>query len=172
MRLELINSADRTIHALKWKAFFALNPQQNPKKKETYGFNSISPAPPVQELEDFRNDFLELIKNVEFNKRSNPLQKKLKEDCKKIKQEKRVLVAADKTTNFYKMDAKDYNKLVEKSVTSEYKKTTKDKVDKITDEDRQLVTKLEIGTEYLRQLKEKLLPPSRTTRKISKTTQK
>ena len=55
-----------------------------------------------------------------------------------------MFVGADKTANFYKMEAKEYNKLVEKNVTSDYKKTTQDKVDKITEEDRQLVTKLDI----------------------------
>ena len=41
-----------------------------------------------------------------------------------IEKETRVSVGADKTSNFYKVEPKDYKELVKKNVESEYKKET------------------------------------------------
>ena len=51
---------------------------------------------------------------------------------------------ADKTTNYYKTEAKDYVRLVEKNVTKTYKKTKPKVPDMITLKDKKIVEKLEL----------------------------
>ena len=53
--------------------------------------------------------FLLNIKQV-----NNPFLNKLKEDTDRIKNEPKLLIAADKTTNFYKLEPSTYNDLLEK----------------------------------------------------------
>ena len=48
--------------------------------------------------------------------------KKLKEDTDHIKNEPKLLIAVDKTTNFYKLEPSTYNELLEKNITKSYKK--------------------------------------------------
>ena len=82
--------------------------------KETYGFKSTKNPPPVEELKDFEDDMLKMIQSVKFKQVNNPFLKKLKEDTDHIKNEPKLLIAADKTTNFYKLEPSTYNELIEK----------------------------------------------------------
>ena len=59
-----------------------------------------------------------------------------------IKQEKRALIKADKSNNFYKMESSEYKKLVEKEVQKEYRKATVKEVTAINDEHKEIVKKL------------------------------
>ena len=54
------------------------------------------------------------------------------------------MVPADKTDNFYKMDANLYNELVEKAVTKEYKTVENNIKDEINKKDSEIVTKLNL----------------------------
>lgn len=75
---------------------------------------------------------------------SNNLQKKLSKDVKEIKEEKNIFVKADKMTNYYKTEAKDYVTLVDKNVTKTYKKTNPKVPDMITLKDEKIAEKLEL----------------------------
>ena len=55
--LELINSVGVFISNLRWRCHFFLNPS-NANPKETFGFKTNEPAPPVDELKVFENDFV------------------------------------------------------------------------------------------------------------------
>ena len=81
-------------------------------------FNSTKSFPHVSELESFENKILEMIKNVQFEKVHCKFQKKISTDVKTIKNTKSMFVPADKTNNFYKMDAELYNTLLQKNVTN------------------------------------------------------
>ena len=67
--------------------------------KETFVFNTTKSLP-TSELEAFEGKMLSLIQNVQFKNHH------------KLSQEK-LLVAADKTTNFYRLDAPTYDKLID-----------------------------------------------------------
>ena len=92
------------------------------KVKETYGFKSSKNPPPVEELKDFEDDMLKMIQFVKFKQVNNPFLNKLKENTDRIKNEPKLLIAADKTTNFYKLEPSTYNDLLEKNMTKSYKK--------------------------------------------------
>ena len=51
--------------------------------------------------------------------------RKRKKDIKDIEKESKLIVAADKTTNFYKIKNEDYDELLAKNITKDYKKATR-----------------------------------------------
>ena len=52
------------------------------------------------------------------------------------------MVAADKTTNFYRLDTPSYNKLLDTAITKAYKKTTSNTTTKIISEEKKIAEKL------------------------------
>ena len=104
------------------RAWHCLNPN-NSIKKETYGFNSTNPAPHVQELKDFEN-----VKKAgsDFKPVHDNFQRKLKSDIKNIiKKDDKLLIAADKTTNHYRVDKLTHREILNKNIMKEYKKLMK-----------------------------------------------
>ena len=96
-------------------------------KKETFGFKTTS-APPnnpelKQYLKQFESELYDIVNNVKFKKyKPNHVQKKMKDDLKKMKDDSRVYVAADKTSDFYRMPSEDYKELLEKNIKKSRKK--------------------------------------------------
>ena len=62
---------------------------------------------------------------------TNSFQKNLQKDIQSIKSSNKMFVAADKTTNIYKMDVDNYRKLLRDNITSTYKKADKSLTKKI-----------------------------------------
>ncbi len=60
----------------------------------------------------------------EFNLKTirNEFQNDLSQDFTKIRTDDKLFVAADKTTNFYRLDAPTYEKLLDTAITKTYKK--------------------------------------------------
>ena len=108
----LIGKMGKFAHNLRWMVFFFLRPEARPTLKETYEFKSIAPAPGDPLLKSFEDGFSTLVKNVKFGRKSNHFLQKLKQDERKIKSEDRPLIKGDKSTNYYKMDAKNYDQLL------------------------------------------------------------
>ena len=61
-----------------------------------------------------------------------------------MKNEPELLIAADKTTNFYKLEPPIYNDLLEKNITKSYKKALPETTQAIHKENRDIATKLGI----------------------------
>ena len=127
----LINSFEKFVRNLRFKAFFFLNPDPPPQQKEFFGFKSIKPAPFVPELKPFEDDLIHLIQNVEFMPRTNQFLENLKQEKNEIEAQSKIFVPADKTTNMYLMEPKDYNSLLEKNVQKQYKKESEINVKKV-----------------------------------------
>ena len=72
----------------------------------------------MKEFEDKLADMIENIKEKDF--KSN-FQDKLKKDAIKIAKDDKLIVPADKTNNFYKLDVDKYDELLEKHITKDYK---------------------------------------------------
>jgi hypothetical protein len=62
-----------------------------------------------------------MIQNIKFKDTKCKFQKELFNDVNKINKSDMLFVPADKTTNFYKMDPKSYNDLLQKNITKTYK---------------------------------------------------
>ena len=128
---------------LEWVAKFFLEPDERPVRKETYGFRSIRAAPSAKELKSFKDDLINLAKNIEFTAHENEFQNKLKEQVKNLKNDK-VLVDADKTFNMYEMDPERYIELVDTNVQKNYKKANPNVIDATTKSHQNIVKNLEI----------------------------
>ena len=66
------------------------------------------------------------------------------EDTDRIKNEPKLRIAAEKTTNFYKVGPSTYNDLLQKSNTKSYKKAQPETTQAIHKENKDIATKLRI----------------------------
>ena len=121
----LIKKTEQFLRRMRWKAHF----------------KSTKNPPPVEELKDFGDDMLKMIKSVKFNQVNNPFLNNLKEDTEHIKNEPKLLIAADKTTNFYKLEP---STLLEKNITKSYKKALPETTQAIHKGNKDIATKLGI----------------------------
>ena len=55
-----------------------------------------------------------------------------------------MFIAADKTTNYYKVEKEKHEELLEKHITKDYKKSNKKAVDDITKADKKIATELDL----------------------------
>ena len=139
----MINSLEKFIQNLRWKVIFFLNPC-NSQKKETFGFKSTRVPDAVPELKPFEDDLIEMVKNIEFRNVNNTFQNKLKEEQEFVRNQSKVFVAADKTTNFYLIEPNEYKKHVDKNVQKEYKKAKDKNIRQINQAHKTVVRKLEL----------------------------
>ena len=58
----MISRAKKWVHNARWKAFFTLNLNKKPNKKEIYQFKSTAPAPHIIEMKVFEDRFANLVK--------------------------------------------------------------------------------------------------------------
>ena len=85
-----------------------------------------------------------MIRDIEFREYSNNFMNKLKNDLKDIENEDKMLIAADKTTNLYKISQNHHKELLMKNITKDYKKADKELPEKINKGDKDIATKLEL----------------------------
>ena len=139
----LINSVEKFIQNLRWKTLFYLKPSTK-EVKNTFGFKSTKTPPAVPELKPFEDDIIDMMKNIELNNKTNPFQQKLKTEQNNIKEEPKLIIAADKTSNFYKVEPKVYKELVSKNVQKDYKKEKAQNVQKTNKAHKNIIKKLNI----------------------------
>ena len=122
---------------MRWRAIFYLKDENEDYKKavdeielhgkeEKYGFKSSSKPRHVKEMEPFETELFGMAKGLEFREEFNEgkFQRGLKEDLKKMNELDKVIIAADKSRNFYTCDIEDYKKLRNENVTQQYKKSS------------------------------------------------
>ena len=111
--------------------------------KITFGFKSKKCPPIVQELENFENELMFMIKNIQFRKANNSFQNQPNEDIKQIKRDSKNFVPADKSRDIYKMDRETYEKLLYENITKNYKKMDKKKVIAVNTDTKKIAKDLE-----------------------------
>ena len=146
----LICALDKVIKAFRWKAKFFLKPKANQIKKENYGLNSIKSPEAIPELKNFENDLINLAQNIKYRQYENKTQKNLKNTCDKIKMEPKLIIPADKTSNFYKLDGAQYEELRSKDVQKCYKKEKIQTFIKVNKEHIKIAEKLDIEDRIFR----------------------
>ena len=90
---------------------------------EWYRLRSTICLGKVNELESFENNLIALVKNVKFRKVKKHFQKKLHQDIKKVRTSEKTMTFAGKTNNMYRLRNYQYDMLLNKSVTSTFKKS-------------------------------------------------
>lgn len=126
---KMIEKSENFVRRIRWKHFFIQNPNVV-QHKQTYGFKTTVTPPQSKELKNFEDDLFNMIRNIQFRATSNEFQNNLKKDVKTILSSDKVFVNADKSRNIYKMDPKDYRKLMQDNITKDYKKNNKSRVRK------------------------------------------
>ena len=71
---------------------------------------------------NFENDSINVLKTIKFRLTKTSFQQQLTEDIKIIKNTKATLIFADKTSNVYKVPKEQYEKLVNNTMITSYKK--------------------------------------------------
>ena len=74
------------------------------------------------EMIHFENDSINVLKTIKFRLTKTSFQQQLTEDIKIIKNTKATLIFADKTSNVYKVPKEQYEKLVNNTMITSYKK--------------------------------------------------
>ena len=86
-----------------------------------------------------------MVEEIKFKYANNPLLSNMKQDISQIKNSDRVIVSADKTRNFYKMDALDYQKILRENVTKSYKLAKEQQLNNIDQETKRMATESNIA---------------------------
>ena len=125
---------------------FFLNPQLRKSKKETYGLLTSQDTPNVPLLKEIEKKVISMISNLKFRDRSKlpQHQKNLLAEVEQIKEKPKVLVPADKTSSYYKVDTQEYIKMREKTVHKDYKVARPNQEQKITRDHNVLTKDLEL----------------------------
>ena len=135
---KLTEQVGKLMRRMRLKARFYLKKNDkdecNDFKTETYGFKSTYTPKVNKHLLAFENDLMELVRNVKFRRVHNKFQSELRKDVQRIRNSTNVIVAADKTANFYEMSKEEYSKLLESNVTAGYKKADYEVVEAINNE--------------------------------------
>ena len=95
----------------------------------------------LREFEDKLGDIINNIKQKDFN---NSFQNKLKTDERRISRESKLIIKADKTHNFYKLDKAEHDDLLQKQINKDYKKAADTLADETTKGDKEIAAKLDI----------------------------
>ena len=114
------------------------------KIKETYGFRTSASPPVIKDLTAFETDLHELVASIEFRKAQNEFLDRLDSDVQNIKSCKKVIIPADKTSNFYHLSVDDYYKLIPKNISAEYRKSPPGTTDTINSHASDIANKLKL----------------------------
>ena len=128
---------------MRWKALEFLG-KFHSSDKIIYSSKSRNCPPIVQELENFENELLFMIKNIQFRKINNSFQSPMNEGIKQIKGDSKTFVPADKSRNIYKMDREIYEKLLHENIIKTYKKMAEKKVKAINVDAKKVANGLEL----------------------------
>ena len=125
--IHLISEIEKFIKRTRWKALQFLGKLES-TNKETFCFWSRKCPPAVEELTNFENDLMLMLKNIQFRHINSTFDEQLKKDIQEIWQSNQLFESADKSRNIYKINKEDYEKLMHENITKRYKKTNESKI--------------------------------------------
>ena len=143
-KLQLMDKIELVIKRMRWKAHF-YNERKDAKENEThtisetYGLKSLNCPPQVRELIQFESDLLDIIKSLKFRKTRSSFQNILKDDINTINNTDTILTFADKTSNLYILKKEQYQKMLNNSITTTYKKANDNIHNKINTDEKKLM---------------------------------
>ena len=122
--IQMIFRSEKLVKRMRWEAKCELDPKEKGTRKEYFGIPSQKPAPSVPELKEFERGLYGLVAGIQYKPGANTtsFQRKLDSEIREIRKEERVIVGADKSSNFYKMQSETYSDLLEKAVHKNFKK--------------------------------------------------
>ena len=119
----LISKLEIFIKRIRWKLLFIdKNSESNEQLNNNVGFKSVITLPKKEHLNTFENNLYDMVQNIEFKNLKSSFQEKFQNDAKRIKQDPKLLIPADKTNTLCRLTNNEYNKLLTKNIS----KTTKE----------------------------------------------
>ena len=142
----LLDKTQTFLQRMRWKAYHFLKPTTTDTSttQETYGFKTTNTAPLITELREFEDKMLNIIQNIEFTNERSEFQQKLSRDITKIQKDDKMYVAADKTTNFYRVSPDSYQELLKTNITKTYKKAPSNNAKQIIAEEKKIANELKL----------------------------
>ena len=128
---------------MRWKAIYC-NSKTNDNSSERYGLKTLKCPKQMKDLVPFENDLIDMLKVIKFRKVKNQFLTKLKKDIKTVKQSKKTLTFADKTSNMYRLSKEEHEELLTNAVTSNYKNASNSIKKKINMAGKQILKNNEI----------------------------
>ena len=143
--IQLISNVEQFIKRMRWKVPQFLGKLDN-TVQENYGFKTREFPPCVEELTDFENDMIYMVRNIEFRNANNSFQTKLSSDIKRMKTNDNLLIAVDKSRNIYLMSKNIYTKhRLTETVTKTCKQCSRKKVKHINYNSKLIMQRLSIN---------------------------
>ena len=119
----LLEKTERFLRRVRWTAFWIDNPDLNANNENNnYGFKSLITPPYNDELCAFEQDMYDMISSLKFREIKDNFQKQLSHEVSRIKNTRKIIVNADKTSNVYQMEREEYLKLLNDNITKHYQK--------------------------------------------------
>ena len=142
---------ERFMKHVEWQVYLKENGVDEENRKETYGFPSQK-SPPWKDgiisplLKPFRDAVAKLAGSIKYRpQKNNAFQQQLRKVVSSIERNPNMLVASDKTSNFYEMKPGDYEKMVRDNVTTKYSKCDDNEpFNEVNREDRKVAKDLKI----------------------------
>ena len=135
--IKMMDMTSKFINKMRWKVYWHEKQQNIDSEIPTPGstttdqtdFNvnkNILPskrsAPTSGKITAFENDLFSLCKNLKFKKNNCKYQSDLIKSIEELKEKRKVIVKAYKTSNLYKVDVDLYKKTLMDNITAKYKK--------------------------------------------------
>ena len=79
---------------------------------------------------------LTLVQSIEFKNTNCDFQQQLSRDIRKIQKDKKLIIPADKTTNFYCVNPASFKQLLQTNITKSYKKALTNQTSKVIAEEK------------------------------------
>ena len=112
-------------------------------------------TPPQHEsLQAFESDLYRMARSIKFRRATNAFQTKRAKDKKNITSSSKLYVPADKITNIYKLNVKDYDKLLRDNITAKDRKVSNSTTEHVNQEAKVLAANLKLE-DRIQQLAEK-----------------
>nr|XP_047123016.1 uncharacterized protein LOC124806296 [Hydra vulgaris] len=145
-KMQLLDKTETLIKRMRWKAFFFLNKSSNSKNNfyYNYGLKTSNHPKQITEMLAFENELIDLVKHIKFRKVQSNFQNKLKQDINIIRKSNQTYTYADKTSNLYKLSKNDYNHLLRNAITSNYKLSNSNVINKVNIEGKRLLKNHEV----------------------------
>ena len=126
--------------------------------------------PQCSNLTGFESDLYQMANSVKFRRVLNSFQAQLAKDINAINRSTTLYVPADKTTNLYKVEVKDYEKLLHNNITTTYQKVSKDPARTINMEAKHIAEQLQLDDRIEPAAEQKAFIRLKVTNQIFQTT--
>ena len=146
-RMQFIRSVNELATTCRWVAKVALNRRKKGQQaeKEKFGFRSTKLAPQVPELVEFESKLYDLAKDLEYRDTAkSSFQRELAADIVKVKRDTKMIVGADKSSNYYRMEKEKHKELLLKAVHNTYKKGDEAVEEEVNQEARNIAIQLDV----------------------------